>query len=65
MLNSPNAHLAPHNNGERDGGILLNGLQPLVQADRKSNELIGGCWALPYGQVTPCIAHVVDVEGSW
>ena len=45
MLNSPNAHLAPHNNGERDGGILLNGLQPLVQADRKSNELIVGCWA--------------------
>jgi hypothetical protein len=52
MLNSPNAHLAPHNNGERDGGILLNGLQPLVQADKKSNKPIVGCWALPYGQVT-------------
>ena len=61
MLNSPNAHLAPHNNGDLNGGILLNGLPTLVQADKKSNKLIVGCWALP---VTTCIAHVVDTHSN-
>lgn len=56
MLNSPNAHLALHNNGDLNGGILLS---TLVQADKKSNKLIVGCWTLP---VTSCIAHVVNTH---
>ena len=56
MLNSPNAHLAPHNNGDLNGGILLS---TLVQVDKKSNKLIVGCWVLP---VTSCIAHVVNTH---
>ena len=53
-VKSPNAHLVPHNNGDLDGGILLNGLQTLVQADKKSNKPIVGCWALPYGDDVYC-----------
>jgi hypothetical protein len=64
MLNSPYANLAAHDHGELLGGILGNGLKPMVQTNKTSENPMEKVWALPYGCWMLCVFHVLNTHGK-
>jgi hypothetical protein len=64
MLNSPDANLAAHDHGELLGGILGNGLKPMVQTNKTSENPMEKVWALPYGRWMSSVFHVLSTHGK-
>jgi hypothetical protein len=64
LLNSPDANLAAHDHGELLGGILGNGLKPMVQTNKTSENPMENVWALPYGRWMSCVFHVLSTHGK-
>ena len=64
MLNSPDANLAAHDHGELLGGILGNGLKPMVQTNKTSENPMENVWALPYGRWMSSVFHVLSTHGK-
>jgi hypothetical protein len=64
MLNSPDANLAAHNHGELLGGILGDGLKPMVQTNKTSENPMEKVWALPYGRWMSCVFHILNTHGK-
>jgi hypothetical protein len=64
MLNSPDANLAAHDHGELLGGILGDGLKPMVQTNKTSENPMEKVWALPYGRWMSCVFHILNTHGK-
>ena len=53
-----------HHSFDLAGGIMEQGLQPMVQTGKKSKKPIEGVWALPGGRVMSSIAHIVRTHAE-
>ena len=53
-----------HHSFDLEGGIMAQGLQPMVQKGKKSKKPIRGVWAVPGGRAPWTIAHIVRTHGE-
>ena len=63
-LFDPTSTNLEHHSFDLDGGIMEQGLQPMVQTGKKSKKPIEGVWALPGGRVMSSIAHIVRTHAE-